>query len=74
MFPFVLLPFIVLFGLLGFVIGVASFIFWIVMLVDAIQRKFKSTNDKIVWVLVIIFTHIVGAVIYYFLVKKHNRK
>ena len=38
------------------------------MLVDAIQRKFKGSNDKLVWVLVLIFTNLIGAVIYYFVV------
>lgn len=63
-----------LFGLIGFAIAVGSFVFWILMLVDVIQRKFKDPNEKIVWVLVIIFTHIVGAIIYWFLVKRHKKR
>lgn len=74
MFPFIFFPFIVFFGLIGFILAIGSFVFWVVMLVDAIQRKFKDPNEKIIWVLVIIFTHIVGAIIYWFLVKRHDRK
>lgn len=57
------------------VIGLAifMFVFWILMLVDAAQRKFKESNDKIVWVLIIIFTNIIGAIIYYFIVKKKKK-
>lgn len=59
-FPFLIILFLI--------IGLFLFIFWIVMLVDAIQRKFKGPNDKLVWVLVLIFTQLIGAVIYYFVV------
>jgi len=65
-----------LFGLLVFsVIGFAIFlfVFWILMVIDVVQRKFKNSNEQIVWVLVIIFTHIIGALIYYFIVKRKNK-
>ena len=53
-----------------FAIGVFSFIFWILMLIDALQRNFAKSEEKIVWVLVIIFTHFIGAIIYYFIIKR----
>lgn len=40
------------------------------MLINAINRKYKDKTDKIVWVLVIIFLGFIGALIYYFVVKK----
>ena len=43
-------------------------VFWIIMLVDSIKRKFKNDTEKIVWVLVIIFTGLLGGLIYYFAV------
>ncbi|MEK6951550.1 MAG: PLDc N-terminal domain-containing protein [Nanoarchaeota archaeon] len=64
-------------GLGGVLIFILFAIFWIWMLVDAVTRKFKSDIEKVVWVLVIIFTHIIGAVIYYLVVKlrsKNSRK
>jgi hypothetical protein len=54
-----------LFGLLFFVIGVLAFVFWIWMLIDAIKNERLSSTEKIVWVLVIIFLHALGALIYY---------
>lgn len=63
-----------LFGMFGmffmFVIGALVFAFWIAMLVDCLKRKFKNDTDRIVWILVIIFAGIIGALIYYFIVKK----
>jgi uncharacterized membrane protein YsdA (DUF1294 family) len=51
-----------------------TFVFWILMLVDSIKRKYKEDSEKIVWVLVIIFTGIIGALIYYFIVKAKDKK
>jgi hypothetical protein len=44
------------------------------MLIDCIKRKFKEDSDKIVWVIVIIFTGVIGALIYYFIVKTKDKK
>jgi O-antigen/teichoic acid export membrane protein len=49
------------------------FIGWIIMLVDSITRKFKNDTDKVVWILVIVLTGILGALIYYFVVYKKDR-
>jgi len=40
-------------------------IFWIWMLIEAATKE-SSTGDKILWVIIIIFTHIIGAAIYFF--------
>ncbi len=47
-------------------IALGAFIFWIWMLVHAITNKGLSDTEKIVWVLVIIFVHFIGALIYFF--------
>jgi len=62
---FVILIILLIVGLIVF-----SIVFWIMMLVDCVKKKFKNENDKIVWVLVIIFAGIIGALIYYFVVKR----
>jgi len=49
-------------------IGIMFFVFWIFMIVDAATRKFKDSADKIVWILVIVLTGCIGALIYYFVV------
>ncbi|MBI2657530.1 PLDc_N domain-containing protein [Candidatus Woesearchaeota archaeon] len=62
----IMLFFIAVFALL--------FVFWVVMLIDCIKRSFKNENEKIVWVLVIIFLHIIGAIIYFFVIKIGEQK
>jgi ferric-dicitrate binding protein FerR (iron transport regulator) len=53
-----MLLFIVLFAL--------SIVFWFKMLLDALRRDFGDGSARIAWVLVIIFLHLLGALIYYF--------
>lgn len=45
----------------------ASLIFWILMLVHAISKPIKS---KAVWILILLIFGIIGAIIYYFAVKR----
>lgn len=58
--------------IIGGALAICVFIFWIMMLIDAI--KHTSEKTKLVWVVVIIFTHVIGAVIYYFVEKKPRNK
>jgi hypothetical protein len=49
-------------------------VFWLWMLIDCLKRqddmfKFGGNNAKLIWILVIIFTGLIGAAIYYFLIK-----
>ncbi|MCZ7384944.1 MAG: PLDc N-terminal domain-containing protein [Candidatus Methanoperedens sp.] len=53
------------------------FVFWLWMLIDCLKRlddKFATggNNAKLIWVLVIIFTGLIGALIYYFLIKRQD--
>ncbi|MCZ6689851.1 MAG: PLDc N-terminal domain-containing protein [Planctomycetota bacterium] len=59
---------------MGFIgLGVLGlFIFWIWMLVDCATNEPSEGNDKIIWILIIIFTHPVGALIY-LLVRRPQR-
>lgn len=52
------------------VIGLIGTVFWIWMLIDCVLRKFKSNTNKIIWVLVIVFGHFIGALIYFIFVKR----
>jgi hypothetical protein len=62
------------FMLIIFILAILAFVFWILMLVDCVERKFKEEIEKVVWVLVIIFTGIIGALIYYFIIKVKDKK
>lgn len=47
-------------------IGLCVFAFWIWMLIDAITNKGLNDTEKLIWVLVILFVHLIGALIYLF--------
>ena len=53
------------FALLAF-----GFLVW--MLVDCLQRNSKDRTDKLIWVLVLVVAHILGALIYFFAVKRKD--
>jgi uncharacterized membrane protein YidH (DUF202 family) len=59
-----------IFGILAFLvaaaIGVAVFAFWIWMLIHAITNKGLDNTERIIWVLVVLFLHALGALIYFF--------
>jgi hypothetical protein len=45
---------------------IAVFVFWIWMLVHAITNPGLRDIEKLIWVVVILFTHFIGALIYFF--------
>ena len=47
-------------------LALASLVFWIWMLIHAIQNKGLTDTEKIIWVLVIALLHFLGALIYFF--------
>ena len=55
--------------------GIFLFVVWIMMLVDCVKRdnsEFPNAGEstKTMWILIIVLTSGVGAIIYYFLVRK----
>ena len=65
---------IILLVMLAAIFAILISVFWIWMLIDCLKRGFKNDNDKIVWVLVIVFLSALGAAIYYFVVKINDKK
>jgi hypothetical protein len=55
-----------LFGLVFLAFVVLCFAFWIWMLVDAIKNPKLDGTQRVVWVLVVLFLHVLGAAIYFF--------
>jgi len=53
-----------LFVLVFLLIGIGGTVLWVWMLVDCATKEPSEGNDKIVWILVIVFTHFIGALIY----------
>jgi len=55
-------------------VALALCIFWIWMLISAVQNKGLDDCEKIAWVLVICLTHWLGALLYFFIghPKRHT--
>jgi hypothetical protein len=54
------------------VLGIGGTILWIWMIVDCATKEKSEGNDKLIWILVIVLTHWVGALIY-LLVRRPKR-
>jgi peptidoglycan/LPS O-acetylase OafA/YrhL len=48
-------------------LGVAGFIFWVTVLADCLLNETREGNERLVWMLAIILTLVVGALLYYIL-------
>lgn len=55
-----------------FLFIIAMIVFWVYMLVDSVKREYKNPNDKILWVLIVVLAGLIGAIIYYFVVKREE--
>ncbi len=64
----------VVFMLFIVALSIASIVFWIIMLVDCVQRNFKKSDERIIWILVIVLAGAIGALVYYFVVKRKAKK
>ena len=65
-------PFDLLILLFVFLIVALPTIFWIAEIVDVLRRDFYEPSNKLVWALVVILLHFLGAAIYYFVGKKQG--
>lgn len=54
-----------------FALGILATVFWIMMIVHAAKH---NVEDKAMWIILMVFTGIVGALIYYFVVKRKFSK
>ncbi len=59
MVPCILLPFF-------FLISIGGTILWIWTIIDCATKEPSEGNDKVIWILVIIFTNWIGSLIYIF--------
>lgn len=64
-----------IFWIIGMIISLLAFILWIFMLIDVIKRdddEFPHMNkdQKLLWILIVVLTGWIGAIIYYFTVYK----
>lgn len=55
-----------IFHLLIVALVLGASVFWVFMIIECATKEAASGNDKLIWILVVIFTHWIGALIYYF--------
>jgi len=53
----------------GIPIFLLLFVFWLWMLIDCAKREF---DDKLLWIILLIFLGLIGAILYFFIVKRKN--
>lgn len=61
---------ICLFGL----IALFGTIFWIWMIIDCAKNEPGNTNDKIVWILIVVLLGFLGALVYFFARRPARRR
>ena len=54
-------------------LGILGTIFWLWMLVDCATEEPDEGNNKVVWSLIIAFTHLIGAALYFFVRRPRRR-
>jgi uncharacterized BrkB/YihY/UPF0761 family membrane protein len=62
-----------LFVILLVLLALGACVFWIKMLIEAATKEPDTGNTRLVWVIIIVFTQIIGALIYYF-VRRPQRQ
>lgn len=50
--------------ILALLLGIVATVFWIKMIIDCATRE--KDPDRLIWIIIIVFTHFIGAAIYYF--------
>lgn len=51
-------------GILGMALMIGSFIFWAWSLIDILKSDFKESINKLIWLLVVFFLYVLGALLY----------
>jgi len=51
-------------GFLGMALMIGSFIFWVWALIDILKSDFKDSINKLIWLLVVFFLYVLGALLY----------
>ena len=59
-----------LLGVLVLAVGALATAFWIWMLIDCVTKETDEGNNRLIWVLIIIFLQAIGAAVYYFVRRR----
>jgi hypothetical protein len=62
----------ILFHLVGWLIAIGGTVIWIAALVHIAFSQFSSSAAKAIWFIIVLFTHVIGALIYFVLGRPNN--
>ena len=62
--------FFIVFWIIIVVLFLAGFIFWIWTIIDCARREFPQENDKLLWILILVFLGVLGSIIYVIVGRK----
>ncbi|HEY2880902.1 MAG TPA: PLDc N-terminal domain-containing protein [Pirellulales bacterium] len=54
-------------GIFAWILSLLYIVFWVWMLIDCLQNRRLSDMEKLVWVLVLLFLHVIGPLLYFFI-------
>ena len=63
-----------LFMVVFIILAILLVILWVWTIVDAVRREFENTNERLVWLLLIVLLGIIPSIIYYFVVMRPDNK
>ncbi|MEK6920964.1 MAG: PLDc N-terminal domain-containing protein [Nanoarchaeota archaeon] len=64
----------ILFMFFGIMLVILTIIFWIWTIIDVARRDFKNSNERLIWLLLIILLGIIPSIVYYFVVMRPDNK
>jgi cytochrome c oxidase assembly factor CtaG len=62
----------IMIGLIACLISISCLVFWISMLAHCLRNQQLEGTEKLIWVLVLIFLNLLGAVLYFALVRDYR--
>ena len=65
-----MLTFILVTSVVAGLLALAAIGFWLWMLVDCAMNESDEGNTRLIWVLIILFVHVIGAILYFFFQRR----
>jgi hypothetical protein len=62
------------FGLIWIWFSIGWFLLWLIALIDVLRNDFKGQNEKLIWILAILFIFFLGPVLYLAIGRKNKIK
>jgi hypothetical protein len=56
------------------VLALASIVLWIIALVDIVRNDFPGSNEKLIWILIVLFAPFIGSILYFAIGRKNRLK